>query len=118
MQKEIMVKKLAAVKALAENGVGGEKETAQRMYKDLKEKYGITDEDVAAVKEPTVQKVKQEFSSIAFELWVLTNNLVEEKEFCRNCREDCSDCSTGENIKDLERQYEELTRQFESGSEE
>lgn len=33
MQKAAMVKKLAAVKELAENGVGGEKETAQRMYK-------------------------------------------------------------------------------------
>lgn len=53
MQKEKMIKKLAAVKALAENGVGGEKETASRMYEDLKAKYGITDEEVAAVKEPT-----------------------------------------------------------------
>ena len=116
MQKEKMIKKLAAVKALAENGVGGEKETASRMYEDLKEKYGITDEEVAAVKEQTAAEAKQEFSSIAFTLWVLTNNLVEEKEFCRNCREDCRDCSTGENIKELERQYEELTRQFERGS--
>ena len=29
MQKEAMIKKLAAVKALAENGVGGEELTAQ-----------------------------------------------------------------------------------------
>lgn len=117
LQKEKMIKKLAAVKALAENGVGGEKETASRMYEDLKEKYGITDEEVAAVKEQTAAEAKQEFSSIAFTLWVLTNNLAEEREFCRECLEECSDCSTYENIKDLERQYEELTRQFESGCE-
>ncbi len=114
MQKEKMIKKLAAVKALAENGVGGEKETASRMYEDLKAKYGITDEEVAAVKEPTAQKAKQEFSSIAFALWVLTNNLAEEKELCRDCLENCRDCSTYENIKDIERQYEELTKQFEN----
>ena len=115
MQKAAMVKKLAAVKALAENGVGGEKETAQRMYKDLKEKYGITDEEVAAVKEPIAAEVKQEFSSIAFALWVLTNNLAEEKEFCRDCLENCRDCSTYENIKDIEKQYEEIKEQLESG---
>lgn len=114
MQKEKMIKKLAAVKALAENGVGGEKETARRMYEDLKEKYGITDVEVAAVKEQTEAEAKQEFSDIAFALWVLTNNLAEEKEFCRECMESCNDCSTYENIKDLERQYEELTRQFEN----
>lgn len=102
------------MKALAENGVGGEKETASRMYEDLKEKYGITDEEVAAVKEQTAEEVKQEFSDIAFALWVLTNNLAEEKKFCRGCPESCRDCSTYENIKDLEKQYEELTRQFES----
>ena len=113
MQKEKMIKKLAAVKALAENGVGGEKETARRMYEDLKEKYGITDEEVAAVKEPTTAEVKQEFSSIAFALWVLTNNLAEEKEFCRDCMESWRDCSTYENIKDIEKQYEELKEQME-----
>lgn len=115
MHKKKMIKKLAAVKALAENGVGGEKETASRMYEDLKEKYGITDEEVAAVKEQTAAEVKQEFSDIAFVLWVLTNNLAEEKEFCRECMESCHNCSTYENIKDLEKQYGELIRQFENG---
>lgn len=115
MQKETMIKKLAAVKALAERGVGGEKETALRMYSDLKEKYGITDAEVTAAGTPPVEEVKQEFSDIAFALWVLTNNLAEEKEFCRDCVEKCQDCSTYENIKDLERQYEELTGQFERG---
>lgn len=67
-----------------------------------------------AVKEQTAVEVKQEFSSIAFALWVLTNNLAEEREFCRECMESCRDCSTYENIKDLEKQYEKLTRQLES----
>lgn len=121
MQKETMIKKLAAVKALAENGVGGEKETARRMYKDLKEKYGITDEEVAAVKEPVVAEVKQEFSSIAFAMWVLTSNLDEEMRICwdycpySNKHEMCAGCATKANIEDLKAQYEELKAQFESG---
>ena len=85
MQKEAMIKKLAAVKALAENGVGGEKETARRMYEDLKAKYGITDGEVAAVKEPAAAEVKKEFSDIAFALWVLANNLDDEMKICRDC---------------------------------
>lgn len=121
MQKETMIKKLAAVKALAENGVGGEKETACRMYKDLKEKYGITDEEVAAVKEPAVAEVKQEFSNIAFAMWALTSNLDEEMRICwdycpySNKKEMCAECATNANIKDLKAQYEELKAQFESG---
>lgn len=118
MQKEAMIKKLAAVKALAENGVGGEKETARRMYKDLKAKYGITDGEVAAVKEPAAAEVKKEFSDIAFAMWVLVGNLQEEKGFCMDCPcagDSCLKCSTYENIKDLEKQYEELKAQFESG---
>lgn len=118
MQKETMIKKLAAVKALAERGEGGEKETALRMYSDLKTKYGITDAEVAAAGTPPVQEVKQEFSSIAFAMWVIAGNLQEEKEICTDCLcagDRCLNCSTYENIKDLEKQYEELTRQFESG---
>ena len=36
MNRDQIIKKLEKIKALAERGVGGEKETAQRMYKDLK----------------------------------------------------------------------------------
>lgn len=121
LQKEAMIKKLAAVKALAENGVGGEKETARRMYEDLKAKYGITDGEVAAVKEPAAAEVKKEFSDIAFALWVLANNLDDEMKICRDCPDRnnpdaiCAGCATDENIKDLKAQYEELTAQFESG---
>lgn len=120
MQKEAMIKKLAAVKELAEKGVGGEKETARRMYSDLKEKYGITDAEVAAAGTPPAEEVKQEFSSIAFAMWVLTSNLDEEMRICwdycpySDKKEMCAECATNANIKDLKSQYEELARQFES----
>ena len=108
MQKEAMIKKLAAVKAL-------------RMYSDLKKKYGITDAEVAEAGTPPTEEVKQEFSGIAFAMWVLASNLDEEMRICwdycpyENKNEMCAGCATNANIKDLKRQYEELTRKFESG---
>lgn len=116
-----MVKKLAAVKELSEKGVGGEKETAHRMYEELKAKYGITDGEVAAVKEPAAAEVREEFSGIAFAMWVLTNNLDDEMKICRDCPDRdnppaiCAGCSTDDNIKDLKAQYEELKTRFENG---
>ena len=120
MTADRMTVKLAKLKALAENGVGGEKETAQRMYEDLKAKYSITDEAVAAIAKPTAAEVKQELSSISFALWVLANNLAEEVEMCNRCpypqgSSSCDGCATIENRKDLEKQYEELKLQFERG---
>ena len=120
MTADKMTVKLAKLKALAENGVGGEKETAQRMYEDLKAKYSITDEAVAAIAKPTAAEVKQELSSISFALWVLANNLAEEVEICNRCpypqgSSSCDGCATIENRKDLEKQYEELKLQFERG---
>lgn len=120
MTVDKMTVKLAKLKALAENGVGGEKETARRMYEDLKAKYSITDEAVAAIAKPTVAEVKQELSSISFALWVLVNNLAEEVEMCNRCpypqgSSSCDGCATIENRKDLEKQYEELKLQFERG---
>ena len=41
MTKEQAEKKLKALKVLAERGVGGERETAKRLYKKLKKKYEI-----------------------------------------------------------------------------
>lgn len=38
--------KLAKIKELAERGVGGEKETAMRMYEELKARYEIEDEEI------------------------------------------------------------------------
>ena len=42
MTREQATKKLKALKALAEKGVGGEKEGARRLYEKLKSKYGIS----------------------------------------------------------------------------
>ena len=50
MKREKALEKLAKIKALAERGVGGEKETAKRMYEELCRKYEISeDEEEAAL---------------------------------------------------------------------
>lgn len=46
--KEKMSEKLKGLKALAERGVAGEKESAQKMLDKLMEKYGITERDICA----------------------------------------------------------------------
>lgn len=122
MQKAKMIEKLAAVKELAERGIGGEKETALRMYADLKEKYGITDAEVAAAGPQTTQEAQRELSGITFALWVIENNLAEEMAICAECPlksgKTCSgkeDCPTYQNRTDLEMQYEEIKAQFERG---
>lgn len=46
IQHDKITAKLAKIKALAERGVGGEKETAMRMYEELKKKYEIEDEEI------------------------------------------------------------------------
>lgn len=117
MTREQATEKLKKLKALAERGVGGEKETALQMYSDLKEKYGITDEEIAELEKPPVKNVKIEFSGMAFEMYVIAENLQEEREFCRGCMagDRCLNCSTYKNIKDLAKRYEELKRKIESG---
>lgn len=46
IQREKIKAKLEKIKALAERGVGGEKETAIQMYEELKAKYEIEDEEI------------------------------------------------------------------------
>lgn len=46
IQREKIAEKLKKIKALAERGVGGEKETAMRMYEELKTRYELEDEDI------------------------------------------------------------------------
>ena len=46
IQREKIAEKLKKIKALAERGVGGEKETALRMYEELKARYEIEDEEI------------------------------------------------------------------------
>ena len=46
MTRDQEIKKLKALKELAQRGVGGEKEGARRLYEKLKSKYGISEEEV------------------------------------------------------------------------
>lgn len=46
IQHDKIKAKLAKIKALAERGVGGEKETAMRMHEELKARYEIEDEEI------------------------------------------------------------------------
>jgi len=48
MQREKVLDKLRKIKALAERGVGGEKETALRMYEELCRKYEISEDEAEA----------------------------------------------------------------------
>lgn len=53
MTREQAAEKLKKIKALAERGVGGEKETAMKMYRELMEKYGIEDDE--AIEDPVTK---------------------------------------------------------------
>lgn len=46
MEHDRIAEKLKKIKALADRGVGGEKETAMRMYEELKARYEIKDEEI------------------------------------------------------------------------
>lgn len=48
MKREKIAEKLKKIKALAERGEGGEKETAMKMYRELAEKYQISEEEIDA----------------------------------------------------------------------
>jgi hypothetical protein len=50
-RREVIVEKLKKIKELAERGIGGEKETAMRMYHDLMEKYSIDESRILEDKE-------------------------------------------------------------------
>lgn len=45
-EREKITEKLKKIKALAERGVGGEKETAMKIYEDLKARYELEDEEI------------------------------------------------------------------------
>ena len=61
-EREKIAAKLAKIKQPAEKGVGGEKETALRMYEELKAKYDITDD------EANVDEVKVRWFSYSTEI--------------------------------------------------
>ena len=114
MTREQVAKKLKALKALAEQGVGGEKEGARRMYEKLKSKYGISEEELQ--QEPQNQQEKQFDGDTLFQAATTATMLKEEQEECDACpghygQEECESCGTYENIQRLCLQLERLSRQ-------
>jgi len=109
MTREKAEKKLKALKALAERGVGGEKETAKRLYEELKKKYGVEEE---TAKEETASD-----SVISmFYMGMMGFTLQQELENCNECpyqngQEICEQCGTYENIKEICRRMEEAKRE-------
>ena len=100
MTKEQAERKLKALKALAERGIGGEKETAKRLYEELKKKYGVQEEK----KQPSTE-VSMFYAGVVS--WLLQ----EELENCNECpyqngQEICEQCGTYENIKEICRRIE------------
>lgn len=49
-ERERLLEKLGKVKALADRGEGGEKESAERTLAALMKRYGITEEDLEDTK--------------------------------------------------------------------
>ena len=86
--KQKIIEKMAKIKALAERGVGGEKTTALQMYEALKNKYGITDEEVqqSTVTPQDLSKIDlKQFWGITFSMSVIASNLQEENDICAAC---------------------------------
>lgn len=109
MTKEQAGRKLKALKALAERGVGGEKETAQRLYEELKRKYGAEEE--------TEREATGSDSAISmFYMGMMDFTLYQELENCNECpyqngQEICEQCGTYANIKEICRRIEEAKRE-------
>ena len=102
MTKEQVTKKLKALKALAEQGVGGEKEDARRLYEKLKNKYGISEKELR--QEPKDPQEKQFDGDTLFQAATAEIMLKAEQE-------ECESCGTYENIQRLCLQLEKLSRQ-------
>lgn len=109
MTREQAARKLKALKALAERGVGGEKETAKRLYEELKKKYGVEEE---TAKEET----DSDFVISMFYMGMMGFTLQQELENCDDCpyqngQEICEQCGTYENIKEICRRMEKARRE-------
>ena len=114
MTKEQITKKLKALKALAEQGVGGERRDARRLYEKLKSKYGISEEELQ--QEPQNPQEKQFDGDTLFQAATAATMLKAEQEECDACpghygQEECESCGTYENIQRLCLQLEKLSRQ-------
>ena len=109
MTKEQAERKLKALKALAERGVGGEKETAKRLYQELKKKYGVQEE---AEKGET----DSDYVISMFYMGMMGFTLQQELENCNECpyqngQEICEQCGTYENIKEICRRIEKAKQE-------
>ena len=118
MTKEQVTKKLKALKALAEQGVGGEKEDARRLYEKLKNKYGISEEELR--QEPKDPQEKQFDGDTLFQAATAEIMLKAEQEECDACpghygQKECEGCGTYENIQRLCLQLETLSRKRTGG---
>lgn len=105
MTKEQAGRKLKALKTLSERGVGGEKETAKRLYEELKKKYGIGEEEKK-------EETDSGFVTSMFYMGMMGFTLQQEIENCNECpcqngQEICGQCGTYENIKEICRRMEE-----------
>lgn len=113
MKREQAVKKLKALKALAQRGVGGEKEGAQRAYEKLKEKYSISEEELQEGKQEP--KEKEFDGDTMFQAAAAATMLKAEQQECDDCpahygQKECEECGTYENIQRLCLQLETLSR--------
>lgn len=114
MKRDQAVKKLKALKELAERGVGGEKEGAQRLYNKLKSKYGISEEELQErQKEPQEKPLD---GGEMFQAATAAMLLKEEQKECDGCpvkfgQKECEECGTYANIQKLCLQLEKLSRQ-------
>ena len=114
MTREQITKRLKALKALAEQGVGGERRDARRLYEKLKSKYGISEEELQ--QEPQNQQEKPFDGDTLFQAATAATMLKAEQEECDACpghygQEECESCGTYENIQRLCLQLEKLSRQ-------
>jgi hypothetical protein len=109
MTKEQAGRKLKALKALAERGVGGEKETAKRLYEELKKKYGLEEETAK-------EEADSDYIISMFYMNMMDFTLQQELENCNECQYQngqtiCEQCGTYENIKEICRRMEEAKQE-------
>ena len=114
MTREQAADKLKKLKALAEKGVGGEREDARRLYEKIKRKYGISEEELQ--QEQQNQQEKPFDGDTLFQAATAATMLKAEQEECDACpghygQEECESCGTYENIQRLCLQLEKLSRQ-------
>ena len=113
MTREQAADKLKKLKALAEQGVGGERRDARRLYEKLKSKYGISEEELQ--QEQQNQQEKPFDGDTLFQAATAATMLKAEQEECDACpghygQEECESCGTYENIQRLCLQLETLSR--------